>query len=159
MNRSRSERGASLIELMIVLCIISILVRVSLPAYSSVQRNAKASQALGDFNVVRAAAFAQYEATGNFPADGTVGMLPAGMRPFLPKGFSFHRRDYDLDWEAWSVTDSASNVTGSLVAVAVLIPDEKLGLTVLRMLGANCTHWSAGTSHTFVVQNTLESPH
>ncbi len=152
------ERGFTLIELMMVLCIVSILLRVSIPAYSAVQRNARTSQAVGDFNVIRAAAYAQFEATGNFPADGPSGVVPAGMAPFLPKDFSFHKRDYDADWESWAVSDSTGGVTGTLVAVTFVVPDEKLGLTVLHVLGGNCTHWSAGNAHTFVVQNTLESP-
>ena len=158
MIRSRLERGFTLIELMMVLCIVSVLLRVSLPAYSAIRREAKASQAVGDFNVVRAAAFAQYEATGNFPADGPVGQVPDGMAPYLPHGFSFERKDYALDWESWAVSYSSNGVTGSLVAVTVVASDDKLGLTVMHMLGANCTHWSAGNAHTFVIQNTLESP-
>jgi prepilin-type N-terminal cleavage/methylation domain-containing protein len=157
MTRACSERGFSLIELMIVLCITSILLRVSLPAYSAMQRNAKASQIVGDFNVVRAAVFAQYEATGGFPADGASGIVPAGMTPFLPRDFSFQKPTYELDWESWAVSDSSGSLNGKLVAVTVVSPDEKLGLTVLHMLGANCTHWSAGDAHTFVVENTLES--
>lgn len=157
MTRTRSERGFSLVELLIVLCILSLLLRMSLPAYAATQRNARAAQAVGDFEVIKAAAFAQYEATGSFPPEGSSGVVPDGMAQFLPKDYSFHHRDYQIDWESWVVSDTSSHTMGSLVAVRFAFPDEKLGLTVLRMLGGNCTHWSAGDSHTFVVQNSLES--
>ena len=160
MNRSkvtRRERGFSLVELMIVLCIVSVLLRVSLPAYSAMQRNARASQVVGDYNAVRAAAYAQYEATGSFPADGPSGTVPAGMAPYLPKNFSFTKPSYQLDWENWAVSDSVNSVTGSVVALTVVAPDDKLGRTLITMLGANSSHWSSGDAHTFVVQSTLES--
>ena len=127
----------------------------TLPGIANVLRSPVADALV---NVIRAAAYAQFEATGNFPADGPSGVVPAGMAPFLPKDFSFHKRDYDADWESWAVSDSTGGVTGTLVAVTFVVPDEKLGLTVLYVLGGNCTHWSAGNAHTFVVQNTLESP-
>ncbi len=148
------ERGFSLIELMMVLCISSILLRVALPAYAAVQRNARASQVQGDFNVIRAAAFAQFVATGSFAAEAKKGAIPAGMKPYLPKKFSFKKPTYTLDWDHVSVSNG-----GRVVALTVVVPDRKLGLTVLHTLGANCSHWSAGKAHTFVIESTLESPH
>ena len=40
MIRRRSEQGFSLIELLMVLCICSILLRLALPAFTTVRRNA-----------------------------------------------------------------------------------------------------------------------
>ncbi len=159
MIRRDREHGFSLIELLMVLCICSILLRLALPAFTSVRRHAQASQIQADFNVIRAAAFAQYTATGNFPAESPSGASPAGLRSYLPMDFSFRKRAYELDWEDWSVADSTGQSSGRVVAVTVVTPEPELGLTVLHMLGANCSHWSAGDAHTFVIESTLESLH
>ena len=161
MNRRSAQGGFSLLELMIVLTIVSLLVRLSLPAYVNVRREAIASQAAGDFNVIRAAAIAQYEATGSYPADASGGVTPQGMTPYLPKNFSFRPKDYELDWDNYTVADTTagSSGTGQILALTVTADDPAVGLQVLNVLGASSTHWSVGNSHTFVVQSTLESPH
>ncbi len=160
MTRHRAADGFTLIELMIVLCIISVLLRIALPAYAAIRRDSYASQAAGDLNTIRAAAFAQYAATGNFAPDAPVGVVPAGMGAYLPSGFSFARPLYRLDWDNYVVSDtSGSGVTsGQVLALTVAATDSLAGLQILHTLGANCTHWSVGNAHTFVIQSSLESP-
>lgn len=157
----RSQSGFTLIELLIVISILSILVRVSLPAYKGIQRDALATQALGDFNTVRAAAVAQYEATGAYAVDGPNGVVPGGMAPFLPRNYSFTKERYTLDWENFAVDDSSSGsaLHGNVLALTITADDSLVGRQILHMVGANCAHWSIGDSHTFVVMSTLESPH
>ncbi|MBI5168007.1 MAG: type II secretion system protein [Candidatus Eisenbacteria bacterium] len=156
----RSQRGFTIIELLIVLSILSILVRVSLPAYKGIQRDAIATQALGDFNTVRAAAVAQYEATGAYAADGPAGIVPAGMAPFLPRQYSFTKESYTLDWENFTVADSTMGPgqSGSVLALTITASDSLVGRQILHMVGANCAHWSIDNAHTFVVLSTLEAP-
>ncbi|MCC6652355.1 MAG: type II secretion system protein [Candidatus Eisenbacteria bacterium] len=160
MSRRRSQSGFTIIELLIVISILSILVRVSLPAYKGIQRDALASQALGDFNTVRAAAVAQYEATGAYAADGPEGVVPAGMAPFLPRNYSFTKPPYSLDWENFAINDTSgvTPMSGMVLALTITARDSLVGRQVLHLVGANCTHWSIGESHTFVVMSTLESP-
>lgn len=157
MSRTHFERGFSLIELLMVLTVISLLVRVSLPAYASFRRNAIASQAAADFSVVRAGAFAQFDATGSFPADANGGVTPAGMRTYLPAKFSFRRREYELDWDNYNVASAEGVAGGQVLALTITASDPRLGLQILHTVGANCTHWSVGDSHTFVVLSTLEA--
>lgn len=160
MRRRAAQGGFTLIELLIVISILSILVRISLPAYKGIQRDALASQAVGDFNVVRAAAVAQYEATGSYPPDGPPGVAPAGMAPYLPRHYSFTQKNYTLDWENFAVSDSASgsSLQGMVLALTFSVNDSLLGRQVLHMLGANTAHWTVGNEHTFVVMSTLDSP-
>jgi hypothetical protein len=47
---------------------------------------------------------------------------------------------------------------GQILALTVTAKDAALGSRILEKLGANCTHWSVGNSHTFVIQSTLEAP-
>jgi len=158
MNARALERGFTLIEMLIVLSIVSILVRVSLPAFDAVRREAVASKAVGDFNVVRAAAIAQFEATGAYPADAVPGVVPAGMKPFLPTDFSFAKPEYELDWDNHAVVDSGDGSAGQVIALTYVAKDPRAGLQILNMLGDNCTHWSVDDAHTFVVLSTLEAP-
>lgn len=161
MNRRAAERGFSLIELVIVLMIISLLLRIGLPAYDSVRRGAIAARAAGDVAVIRIGAAAQFTATGGYAPDAVGGVTPAGMGAYLPHDFSFRPKDYELDWENWTVADTSANPNGNgqILAVTVTAQDPEVGLRVLDVVGRNCTHWSVGNSHTFVVQSTLEAPH
>ena len=161
MKRYRQSGGFTLIETVIVLCIVSVLVRIAIPAYAAIRRDSIASQAVGDFNVVRSATIAQFEATGRYPADAPSGFVPAGMAAYLPRDFSFARREYELDWQNYVVADTTTSgaVPGQILALTVTAHDPQMGLTVLSHLGANCTHWSVDESHTFVIQSSLESPH
>ena len=160
MSRRRSQSGFTLIELLIVISILSILVRVSLPAYKGIQRDALATQALGDFNTVRAAAVAQYEATGDYAADAPEGIVPNGMAPYLPSQYAFTKTPYSLDWENFAISDTSGStpLSGMVLALTFTAGDSLVGRQILHMVGANCTHWSVGESHTFVVMSTLESP-
>ena len=160
MKRYREAGGFTLIETLITLCILSLLVRLALPSYASIRRDSLATQAAGDFNTIRAAAVAQYEATGSYAADAPAGFVPAGMGTYLPRGFSFTRPQYRLDWENYVVGDSLSGgvAAGQILALTVSASDSLVGLRILHMLGANCSHWSVGNAHTFVIQSTLESP-
>lgn len=157
----RSQRGFTMIELLIVISILSILVRVSLPAYKGIQRDAVATQALGDFNTVRAAAVAQYEATGAYAVDGPAGVVPGGMAPFLPRNYSFTKEQYSLDWENFAVSDSTmgAGLSGNVLALTITANDSLVGRQILHMVGSNCAHWSLENSHTFVVLSTLDAPH
>lgn len=161
MSRRAAQRGFSLVELMVVLSILGVLARLAIPVFHGIRRDAIASEVAGDFNAVRAAAIAQYEATGRYAPDGETGMVPVGMGPFLPHDFRFTKRDYALDWEHWAVADTVggSVASGMVLAVTVVTPDERLGRQVVRMLGANTTHWAVDDASTFVVLSTLDAPY
>lgn len=157
--RRRFERGFTVLELLAVIMIMSILARLSVPEFVGLRRDAIASNIAGDFNTIRAAAYSQFTATGEYPPETPAGVVPAGMPPYLPANFSFERPQYQLEWENWAVADTTGDgtTTGMVLAVTVITPDSLLGLQTLKVLGANCSHWSAGNAHTFVVLSTLES--
>lgn len=156
MSRPLTSRGFSLVELMMVLTIISVLVRMSLPALATYRRQAVAAQVMNDFHVVQTAAYAQFEATGAFAPDAPSGYAPAGSAPFLPRGFSFRRPEYELDWDQLAVADSGGSA-GYLAMLTVVTPDSLLGYAVIHRLGAGTTHWSVGSAHTFVVASSVGS--
>jgi prepilin-type N-terminal cleavage/methylation domain-containing protein len=156
-TRRPAEAGFSLVELAIVLGILSILLRVGIPAYQSIRREAVATQALGDFETIRAAAVAQFEATGAYAPDASSGRVPSGMAAYLPRNYTFQRRYYDLDWDHYTIQASRSTTSGEVIAITVVVAQPDLGLAVLRTLGSNTTHWSVGNAHSFVIFSTVEA--
>jgi len=153
MNR---ERGFSLVELMVVISILSVLFRMSVPAAESYRRHAVAAQAISDFQVVRSAAYAQLDATGAFAPDAAPGVVPAGAAQFLPRDFSFVRLQYQLDWDHVALVDSSGG-SGYVTMLSVVTADSLLGHELISRLGAGTPHWSVGDAHTFVVASDTDS--
>jgi prepilin-type N-terminal cleavage/methylation domain-containing protein len=157
MNRSTS-RGFSLVELMIVLTIVGILLRIALPTYNNMVRNARAAAIAGDFNTVRAAAFAYHAVTNAWPAESATGAVPAVLVPYLPKGYSFVKPTYQLDWENWVLPNGTPQYPSSQVMLGISISttDSKLGNTVVSILGNNTTHYTMNDSYTFLISSTVD---
>src|SRR5438093_701216 len=131
-SRGRPRSG-SLIELCMVMVIVSILLRVGLPAYQSIVTKARAAQAIGDLNVIREASVTYYAALGSWPAESGAAVIPSGLATYLPKGYSFTRKQYNLDWENWALPSGLPSKpkTGVLLGVSVVTSDTKLGNPVL----------------------------
>ncbi len=159
MKRMRNDRGFSVLELAMALAIVAILARLSVPLLSEYLVRARAAKAAADFNTVRAGAFAYFESNGRWPDEVGPGTIPPGLAEFLPRNFTFDRRDYQLDWESWEIThgDDGQGMIGVLVGVSVVTEDRDLGNSILKILGANTVEWTAGDHYTFVIQSTLSS--
>jgi len=157
MKRS-SSRGFSLVELMIVLMIIGILIRITIPAYNNLVRNARAAQVAADFNTVRAAAFAYHAATSAWPPESGTGVVPPTLVTYLPPGFSFAKSTYSLDWENWILPSGTPQYpsTQVMLGISVSTSDPKLGNSVVSILGNNCAHYTMNDSYTFVISSTLD---
>ncbi len=157
MRAQRRMAGFTLLELAMALSIVAILVRLSVPALAEYLVRAKAAKAAADFNTVRAASFAYFESNGRWPEEAGPGVVPQGLSEFLPRGFTFDRHDYQLDWENWTISDvdEGQGVNGVLVGVSVVTENADLGRSVLRILGAGTVEWTTGDHYTFVIQSTL----
>ena len=97
-----NRRGFTLIEMLIVVVIISILARVAVPKVRAMHQQAKAAKIVGDLKLIITAAYSYQATTNNWPPSSGWGVIPVGLAPYLPTGFTFSPTDYKLSWQVVS---------------------------------------------------------
>lgn len=152
MIRGRRE-GFTLLELMVVVMVVGILARLSLPAYQELVLKARAAEALGDINAIRVAAYAYHTDTNEWPADVNRGILPPELDPYLGEGFSFEREHYLLDWDYWLMPDGSPKHpgTGVLIGVSISTTDVALGNALIALLGEHTVRYTIDEHYTLVI--------
>lgn len=134
---ARRTAGFTLIEVLIVLTVIAIVMAFALPTYTEMIRNTRAAEAIADLYAVRAAAYLYYGDHQSWPAESPTGNVPPELVPYLPRGFSFRRETYTLDWDNWGVGKGRwGQYYGNGVAVGISMSslDRKLPLVVQSLL-------------------------
>ena len=152
MARNDQRRGGfSLIELLMAVSIVGILAGLAIPNLRNMTWRARATEVAADVDVVRVS-------TNQFNADESAwlaevvqGVVPPGLAPYLPEGYSFQRDGYEMDYDRISPVNVPGDLgTTQLIAVTVVIDTDELSNTVIELLGGSIV-WSVGRSHTFII--------
>ena len=141
------RRGFSLIELMTVVSILGLLVAIGLPRYRDMKRRAFAAKIAGDFNTVRLAAYNYFADNNTYPPDGSPGVTPAALVPYLPQNFKFDAGNYTLDYDVWP---SPTNPKQLVVAVTVTAGDQQLVNMIARNSPSGGTGINVGNGYTYI---------
>ncbi|HTK51137.1 MAG TPA: prepilin-type N-terminal cleavage/methylation domain-containing protein [Gemmatimonadaceae bacterium] len=143
----RCRRGFSLIELMTVVSVLGLLVAIAIPRYRDTKRRAFAAKIAADFNTVRVAAYNYFADNNTYPPDGSPGVPPAALVPYLPQNFQFDAGNYTLDYDVWP---SPANPKQLVVAVTVTSGDQQLVNMVARNSPAGGTGINVGNGYTYI---------
>ena len=111
------ERGFTLIEMLIVVVIISILAGILLPKVVTFRDRAVAASAVGSMAVVRNAAYHYNEGASTWPPNTARGVVPVGLATYLPSGFTFKQKDFDLLWKLQKVVSGGKTTTTQMVLI------------------------------------------
>ena len=141
------RRGFSLIELMTVVSVLGLLVAIGIPRYRDTKRRAFAAKIAADFNTVRVAAYNYFADNNTYPPDGSPGVAPAALVPYLPQNFKFDDGNYTLDYDVWP---SPANPKQLVVAVTVTSGDQQLMNMVARNSPSGGTGINVGNGYTYI---------
>lgn len=133
MNHARSQRGFTLIELMVVIVIVAILASIAVSAYCSYIARAKVQAAKADLNAL--ALDLEHELQRNL-VYGTHSNITTGAIEGFYKGWAPSQAanfTYKLDSTATSYTLTADGISGSLADCQL-----KLDSTATGSLSGRC---------------------
>jgi len=143
----RPRRGFSLIELMTVVSVLGLLVAIAVPRYRDMKRRAVAAKIASDFNAVRVAAYNYFADNSTYPPDGSAGVTPAALLPYLPQNFKFANGNYTLDYDVWP---SPSDPKQLVVGVTVTSGDQELVNLIARNSPSGGTGINVGNGYTYI---------
>ena len=132
--RSR-EAGYTLIELMIVCCVIGIIANIAIPELYMALYRAKASRIIEDYNTVRTFVHQHYADHSFYPPEVGPGVEPPELTPYMQSRILWTHEDYQYDWELW--VDDAGNPTqpstGVLVGFSIATTDPELAMWLKKL--------------------------
>jgi prepilin-type N-terminal cleavage/methylation domain-containing protein len=147
---TRRRAGFTFIEVLTVLIVLGLLASLAILKYIDLTHRARAAQAAADLQAVRIAAYGAWYETGQWPAEVGAGIVPPGLASYLPGGFTFHRREYTLDWENF-VPPNGGQTAGMQVGVVVSSTNARLRRALENALGNKLPFTSVGGNLTFII--------
>jgi len=140
----RNRRGFTFAELLVVMLVIAILAGMMIMRYIELKHRALTAQATADMENVRLAAFTKFYDTGQWPSGAGPGVVPAELVPYLGAGFSFNRRDYQLEFENFVPMGGGSTPTYQ-IAIRFTSSNQNLVNTMIQVVGHRSPYVVLGT--------------
>ena len=127
-RRRKGEAGFTLLELLIVCCVVGIIANIMIPGLHTAVYRAKAGKIIEDFNTVNTMVHQHYADHSFYPLDQSSGVEPPELAPYLANRIIWIHQDYLYDWELWQ--DGSGNptepATGVIVGFSVVTTDPRL---------------------------------
>ena len=133
----RNVRGFTIIELLIVMTIIGIVASIAIPSSIDARRRATAQRIIGDFTVIRQAAYDQFADNDSYPRNGRWGQVPPRFVPSLPEGFQFSASGVTYRWRRWgTATGLVRNARArAIIGLQIRSNDRALIASIRRAFG------------------------
>jgi hypothetical protein len=152
------RRRIGITEAIIGFEVLAIIVCMVAPAVIAGSVNGQAQQAAREILQVADAATVAHGKLGQWPEDGTPGVIPASFKPFLPPNLTFDRDAYQLNWEHWRLSDGNGpySETSEFAGVSVITNDPRLLSLITDRLGTQ-THFTVGNRTIVMVTIPVEA--
>jgi prepilin-type N-terminal cleavage/methylation domain-containing protein len=145
------RRGFTFIEILVVMIVLGILSGLAILKYIDLRHRALSASAAADLQAVRLAAYSSWYEHNTWPADADPGMIPAGLAPYLPGGFTFSKPEYTLDWANFVPAGGGPSGGGPQLWVELSSSDARLMKTLENNLGSKGLFLVVGGTLTFVI--------
>jgi prepilin-type N-terminal cleavage/methylation domain-containing protein len=146
----RRRQGFTFLEILVVLVVLSILSGLAVLKYIDLRHRALTSSAIADLQAVRLAGYSAWYEHGVWPEEVGAGVIPGGLTPYLPSGFTFSRPDYTLDWD--NFVPPGGGPSGAMqLGVVVTSSNSRLMRALQNNLGSKAPFFAVGGTLTFVI--------
>jgi hypothetical protein len=139
------------VEAVTLLLLVGIVTRIAIPPMGEVLVRARATQIRATFTAVEGAANRLSLENLPWPPDAEAGVVPPLLAQRLPRGFSFDRNGYQLDWQNWALPEGMPgdpSVQG-LIGISITIAERSLGLALMDLVPLS-TKFALGETYTFI---------